>query len=165
METSAAPIFQTSTPTTSSASGASVWQRDTVSSSSSPSWTWRNATVCQASATMTLSPSMTGTVRQTPCWAAGVAGSNPPSSPRATSCWWSSARTEMRLTEGSWPLILVVKDSRCNENILSSLPENCHIFQPLSFSPRNPSGACKRELHPIRIHHFDTPAVLTSAGP
>uniref|UniRef100_A0A8C3B2E2 CUB domain containing protein 2 n=1 Tax=Cyclopterus lumpus TaxID=8103 RepID=A0A8C3B2E2_CYCLU len=106
---SAALISQTSTQTTSTATGASLSQPGTASNSFSPSWTWKIATVCQTSVITTLLQFMTGTVRQTPCWAAGVAASNLPfSSQRATSCWWSSAQTEMRLIEGSLLLILEV---------------------------------------------------------
>lgn len=39
----------------------------------------------------------------------------------------------------------------------------CDFF--FSSSLRNPSGACKCELHKVRIHHFDPPTVLTPAGP
>lgn len=107
--TSAALTFQASTQTTSTATGASLYHTDTVSNFTSPSWTWKSATVCQASATTTQWRSSTVTARQTTCWDAGVAGSNLPLLfRREISCWWCSAQTEMKLAEGSLLLILVV---------------------------------------------------------
>lgn len=133
MATLAAPIFLTSTLTTSTVTGPSLKQLDTGSNSSSLSWTWKTATACQGSVSTTLFQSMMETVRWSPCWDDGAGESDrPPLSQRVTSCWWCWAQTETKLTEGSLLLILVVNAlSLCKH--LSVI----YINRPCNISPHN----------------------------
>lgn len=151
--------------TTSTATGASLLQQDTVSNSSSQWWTWRTVTACQRNATTTLCRFTTAPVRPTPCWGAGVAESNLPlSSQKATSCWWYWTQTGMKPTEGLLHPILEVSSWRGKQVkkkmsflLHSFMPSKRHIvfFPPTKVVPVNVS--CTRSEFTILIPQQSLP--------